>query len=184
MSQDAKYSLWIEPPPYIAMRFNSLIEALAREHAGPLFTSHITLLGSISGDLDELKAHASKLSSASGNFEVRLESLGHEDDHYRCLYLLAEPSSELLSLRHEAERVFVGSRDVPLASEIFKPHMSILYGNINQEAKANLINTLGSALGCNFRAEGVSLYKTDGPPARWSRVGGPYNFSWMNSKHA
>ncbi len=155
------------------MRFNSLIEALAREHPpSPLFTSHITLLGGIRGAEDELLQGLNELAGALKPFEVRLEGLaGHEDSFYRCLYLRAEPSEELLDARRQAERLFAGFRDEATGGEAFMPHLSILYGRMDHEARQKMINSLGSALGCSFESEGVSLYRTDGAPAGWARAG-------------
>ena len=160
------------------MRFNSLIEALAREHPpSPLFASHITLLGGIRGAEDDLLQGLNELAGAIQPFQVRLEGLaGHEDSFYRCLYLRAEPSEELLRARKEAERIFTRFRNEASEGEAFMPHLSILYGRIDNEARQMMINSLGSALGCNFRAESVSLYRTDGAPAEWSRAGGQYPF--------
>ncbi len=160
------------------MRFNSLIEALAREHPpSPLFSSHITLLGGIQGAEDELLQGLNELAGALQPFEVRLEGLaGLEDSFYRCLYLRAEPSEELLRARRQAERIFARFRDEGSVGEEFMPHLSILYGRIDNEARETMINSLGSALGCNFKAEGASLYMTEGAPAQWTRAGGPHLF--------
>ena len=171
MTQDAGYAIWIEPPAFLAVRLNALIDALSVQHGGPRFSAHVTLLGGISGREQDLLRALGSLASALSPFEMTLAGVGREDYFYRCLYLYAEPLRELLSARQEAERLFAGFRDEASVGEAFMPHMSLLYGDIDNSSKEDIIQSIGGAVTANFTVDGLSLYRTDGDVPQWKRVG-------------
>lgn len=72
--------------------------------------------------------------------------------------------------RARAEEAFGAFRGQALA-EGFMPHMSLLYGDIDNSLKDDIIQGIGSALAANFTVEGISLYRVDGDVSGWSRVG-------------
>ncbi|MCK4910344.1 MAG: 2'-5' RNA ligase family protein [Thermodesulfovibrionales bacterium] len=170
MSDDAGYALWIEPPAFLAVRLNALIDALSAQHGGPRFSAHITLLSGISGDEEALKQATGSLASALSPFEMRLSGVGREDYYFRCLYLLAELSGSLNEAREMAEEVF-GAFRVSGRSEKYMPHMSLLYGDIDDPAKDAIIQGIGGAVTANFTVEGLSLYRVHGDVSGWKRVG-------------
>ncbi len=106
------------------------------------------------------------LASALSPFEVRLSGVGREESYFRSLYVPAEPSGPLTEARARAEEVFGGA-----ASEEFVPHMSLLYGDIDNSAKDDIIKTIGSAVTANFTVEGLSLYRVGMDVHGWERVG-------------
>lgn len=175
MSENARYALWIEPPGFLSMRLNALIDAFAVQYGGPRFSSHVTLLGGISADEEDLLLRAlGSLVSELSPFEIRLAGVGREDSFFRCLYLLAEPTGALKDARDKAEEAFGGFRaqgSSPKRLEEFLPHMSLLYGDIDDSLKDAIIQSIGSAVTANFTVEGFSLYRVDGDVPVWKRVG-------------
>ena len=174
MSEDAGYAIWIEPPAFLAVRLNALIDALSVQYGGPRFSAHVTLLGGISGDAEDLLRALGSLASALSPFEIRLSEIGREDFFFRCLYLLAEPLGPLADARGRAEEAFVRFRASGSSlerPERFVPHMSILYGDIDNSSKEDIIQSIGGAVTANFTVEGLSLYRVDGDVPEWKRVG-------------
>jgi len=178
MSQDAGYALWIEPPAFLAVRLNALIEALSAQYGGPGFSAHVTLLSGLSGDEEDLLRAAGALASALSPFEMRLSGVGREDSFFRCLYLLAEPTGPLAQARLRAEEAFGGqfrasgsSLEGPERPEKYIPHLSLLYGDIDNSSKDAVIQSIGSAVAANFTVDGLSLYRVDGDVSGWKRVG-------------
>ncbi len=176
MSDDAGYALWIEPPAFLAVRLNALIDAFSTQHGGPRFSAHVTLLSGITGDEEALKRATGSLASALSPFEVRLSGVGREDLYFRCLYLRAEKSGLLEDARARAEDAFGAFRG-QASDGGFMPHMSLLYGDIDNSLKDDIIQGIGSALAANFTVEGISLYRVDGDVSGWSRVGDVFPFT-------
>ena len=56
----------------------------------------------------------------------------------------------------------------------FEPHLSLVYGDLDEAAKKDLAAGLDAVLATGFRAEALSLWDTGGPPSKWRRVGGPF----------
>jgi 2'-5' RNA ligase len=167
--ESAKYSLWIEPPAFVALRFNALIEALSSQHNGFKFTSHITLLGNLTGEPAMLIEKARALAESSKAFDVKLDGLGHGKSMYQALYLRAVGEG-LFKCREDAERLFAPNMgEAP--NTAFNPHLSIFYGTLTPEARDTIITSMGGALGATFKAEGITLYKTSGQPAYWRQTG-------------
>lgn len=167
---EGRYALWIEPPGYLAVRFDALIEALAASHGGPRFRSHITLLGGIEGREPELMRCARSLAARLRPFDLRLDGLGMEDEYFRALYLRAEKAGGLIEARRLAEEEFApyiddGSRHG------YGPHMSLWYGDLEAARKEDIIRGMGGGLGALFRVDGISLYRTGGAPHEWARAG-------------
>ncbi len=174
MSNDAGYALWIEPPAFLAVRLNALIDALSVQYGAPRFSAHVTLLGGLSGEEENLLSAAGSLASALSPFEMTLAGVGREDSYFRCLYLLAAPSGPLMGARGKAEEAFVRFRASGAAlerPERFMPHMSLLYGDIDNSSKEAIIQSIGGTVTANFTAEGLSLYRVDGDIGSWRRVG-------------
>ncbi len=189
MSQDAGYALWIEPPAFLAVRLNALIEALSAQYGGPGFSAHVTVLGGLKGDEEDLLLAAGALASAMPPFEIRLSGVGREDSFFRCLYLLAEPTSSLMEARLRAEEAFLKFRaqggssersersERPEKPEKYIPHLSLLYVDIDNSSKDAVIQSIGSAVTANFTVESMSLYRVDGDVPGWRRVGEVFPFT-------
>jgi 2'-5' RNA ligase len=171
----SRYSLWLEPPAYLALRLNALIEALALSHGGPRFNAHITLLGGLEGAeatlLDTAKALAARLEP----FDVKLADVGMEDEYYRAIFLRAEKGEAFMEARRLAEEAF-GLYMADGSPREFEPHLSLFYGDLEAERKEDIIRGMGGVAGTSFRVEGINLYRTGGPPHAWARIGSEIQF--------
>jgi len=92
-------------------------------------------------------------------------AIGYEQTCFRSLYLLAEPSAQLMAL-HEAGQLALGAG--PLAH---MPHLSLLYSDVTEDQKPSIIDTIDIPLPLTARFDAVELWARDQPEVHsWYRV--------------
>jgi hypothetical protein len=97
---------------------------------------------------------------------VRFTALGHEPVYFRSLYLLPEPSAQLMSLHQAAQRTWTADPGWP-----FLPHLSLLYSDIPEEQKHPIIDTINILLPLIVRFDAIELWaRRDLEVAGWYRV--------------
>ncbi|MDH3309839.1 MAG: 2'-5' RNA ligase family protein [Gammaproteobacteria bacterium] len=158
MRQAPRFSLWLRLPREAHERFQSLIAKLSARLGTPLFEPHITLLGGLSGSEEALRRQTRALAGATAPFEVRLLEVGCLDEYYRCLFVKIALSRALQEVHAVARRFFDQSLDAD-----FTPHLSLVYGNLEEKEKENILDDIGRDFYENLRLEELGLYDTSGP---------------------
>lgn len=161
------FSLWLTPPPAVREPFGRLIEALSQRLGTPRFEPHITLCGSGDFTEEEVLARADALAARLAPVPIHLTELGYTDAYFRCLFVRAERSDELLA----AHRVACEQFGTPPAPD-FMPHLSLVYGTFTRGQKERLMDEMGRRIDMRFYATGLSVCPPAGAPESW-RVFGP-----------
>jgi 2'-5' RNA ligase len=161
-----KFSLWLMPPNNISRRLKPFVLRLSKRFASPVFEPHVTLLGRLEGTEAEFRSKASILASRLTPIRIELEEMGYLDEYFRCLFIRVARSRDLLA----AYRTAVEIVGIDNQSE-FMPHLSLLYADLDNDAKLRAIQDIGtSSQGC-FQARCIHLYSTTGSPEKWYCVG-------------
>ena len=50
------------------------------------------------------------------------------------------------------------------------PHLSLLYGELNQREKEIILNNIGREFYIDFKVKKIVLMNTDGTPSQWRKV--------------
>ena len=146
-------------------RLAGIIARLAAEHAAPVFAPHVTMAGVVESAEDAAARVLERLVAGVPPFEVTLTGFGYEPEFFRSLYLRAEPSARLTTL-HEA-----GQRAWGLDPASYRPHLSLLYSHLREEAKPAIADGLGLALPVTIRVDAAEIwadFRDD--VTRWRRV--------------
>ena len=146
-------------------RLAGIIARLAAEHAAPVFAPHVTMAGVVESAEDAAVRVHERLVAGVPPFEVTLTGLGYEPEFFRSLYLRAEPSARLIAL-HEA-----GQRAWGLDPAPYRPHLSLLYSHLREEAKPAIADGLGLAPPVTIRVDAAEIwadFRDD--VTRWRRV--------------
>jgi 2'-5' RNA ligase len=160
------YHLWVKPDGEAHRRFASLIVRLAQEMNAPVFEPHMTLLGNLGGEEEELVGRTTQLAAALKPFEVALGTPDCRDTYFQCVFLHAADTPLLLDAHRLARRLF---DHAPLAS--YMPHLSLLYGLYPVERKRMVIARLPGDLPQSIHVEAVSLIRTDSDdPKDWHEM--------------
>ncbi len=156
------YHLFIEADDADIQR---TISALAESFGGPVFPAHVTLLSGIAdADRAVLTEKAERLASGSRPFEITIGGAGMDDAYFRALYLRVHPSEALVALHVRAKETF------PSEPSLYMPHLSLLYGNYEEERKRAALATLLVPEGKTILVDRFSLYHTEGTVADWQKV--------------
>lgn len=152
------------PPPAVHDRFAQIIDTLSERLGTPRFVPHITLAGGAGPEADAV-AHTESLAAKLAPVAVRLTEADYAEAYFRCLYVQAEHTPELLAAHRTAAERF---GEPPEAD--FMPHLSLVYGDLPASAKEELLCQIGWEFETRFIANRVSLCLPVGPPDRWPLV--------------
>jgi 2'-5' RNA ligase len=157
--------LWLLLSGSVHDRFATLIHTLSRRLGTPRFIPHITLAGSIDLPADEIVSRAANLATRLASIPLRLTDVGWTEEYYRCLFIRAEHSPELLAAHHAA------CTDLGRAPDAeFMPHLSLVYGNLTEDRKAQIVNDIGQRYDIATDANRIGLCLAAGSPEQWRLI--------------
>jgi 2'-5' RNA ligase len=159
------YHLWLKPGGAASDLLSKTIVRLSRELRTPVFEPHVTLAGPLEGSEQKLIERADRLGALLAPFEIVLDEPRHGPDYFRCMFMRAEPGIALMHANATAARVF------SLPDRPYMPHVSLVYGSLNQEERQRVVSTLPGDLRLSFTATGFDLIRSDSPePKDWHSV--------------
>ena len=133
-----KVAAWLVPSQPGHHRLASVIRALASRLGTHSFQPHITLCAGECG-ASNMEAMATRVAAAvRGPVPLTVASIGNSDDYYRCLFVEFVAGSEVLELRAAA------LREIGPDAREFRPHVSLLYAELEAEARAHLAAEMAS----------------------------------------
>lgn len=161
------YSIWLIPPGKLLIDLSNLITQLSKKYNCPNFTPHLTLLGGILGQQDEVVEKTDLLFSKIKSFDIKLlPNIGYEDIWTKALFIEAEETSQLMTANKKAGAVF------NLNTGGYKPHVSLMYTEdipikerIRVSKQINLKQTIDQ-----FEVDSLYLYETLGFVKDWRLV--------------
>jgi 2'-5' RNA ligase len=145
-------SVWIRPAGEALDRLQHVIHVVHRRGGGPRFQPHLTLLSGSETTQADAEVKLKRLASRLQPFEIRLGRIEWRAEYFRCLYAAAEPSAELAAAQRAAYDAFEMNPPPP-----FEPHVSLLYGNLDEALKKELAAEAGGKLDVSFTATAVHL---------------------------
>jgi 2'-5' RNA ligase len=161
-AQAVGVSLWLSPGGEEAAAMATLIGEMSGRFGTPRFEPHLTLLGGLGTPEDEAGEKALRLAGRLRPVPMPLREVTGEPAFFRCLYAAVEAGPELESARAEALALFA-----PEPERAFRPHLSLVYGRLAPEAKAELARALRPRLPGAILARHLDLVRTQGPPEHW-----------------
>lgn len=160
-----RYALWLAPAQPQAARLEALIAELSERHRTPAFVPHVTLLGGIAGDELDLAHRVRQLADRLHRLWLEPIGLDCDDDYFRSLFLSLRLDPRLQAARTAAEAMFqVG------AEQVYRPHLSLMYGGPSSRVKALVAQKLASLAFSSLDVDGLVLCETAGMPASWRAV--------------
>ncbi len=168
--------MWIAPSGKVHDDLKGLILNLSRRYGTVDFEPHVTLIGGLEGNEQELAAKSEEL-ARTAPFRVRLlPNPEHSDEYFKCVFLRCEKTPELAELNRMAVSLF-GRADGPE----FAPHLSLVYGRLGPTAREEIVRELapGFAVPVEFTVSGLHFMLTDRHPAAEIRA---FNFNREHSR--
>ncbi|WWC87632.1 uncharacterized protein L201_002522 [Kwoniella dendrophila CBS 6074] len=181
----AAYALWLVPSnSQQNQQIQDVINELSSlEHPSPIFVPHITLIHPIplSTRLNDIHKTLKEAISATINntaksdaevLKVELNKAEKGSKYYQCILApINKNNDRLLELRKQVEEKF----DIGNLPEYF-PHLSLLYGNLREKRKDELVDIAQSKLdqlnGINsLEVNEVVIVSCVGTAEKWEIVG-------------
>lgn len=159
------YTLWLQPDGEVYKRFAELILKLAKSYNGPIFQPHVTLLGGIEQQEEQVLERTRQLSVGKNPFTVTLEDINYENYYFRTLFVRAALTEPLRELNDQARKLF--NMEIPP----YMPHLSLLYGTYPRDLKEKIVNEIGKKQSAEFTAGGIHIIKSTGDESTWHEVG-------------
>jgi 2'-5' RNA ligase len=178
----ASYSLWLRPPPASPLgRLTArLIEESSSSLGTPRFVPHVTLLGGFhAGSHEEALASTRALARTLRALRCQPVCRGTHVEagqlFYQCVYWRMELDEQLVRAHEEARQAF----NAPASPcSVFMPHLSLVYGDVSEEAKAACVASATAEVANHLAEEerafaplSLSLWWTpSGETERWVQI--------------
>ncbi|XP_037422587.1 cyclic phosphodiesterase-like [Triticum dicoccoides] len=161
-SPEEVYSVWALPPEPVRDRLRGLMAGLRAAHGGPPFEPHATVVGAVRmrrpAAIQALRAAA--VAAGVAPYTARVTGVARGDFFYQCVYLLLEPTPEVIQTSDHFCAHFGFQRSTP-----YMPHVSLLYGDLTDEEKEaarKKVEEMDSEIsGLQFEISELALYRTD-----------------------
>ena len=151
-------SLWLVPPVTLRAEIATVIDHYAEQLSTPHFIPHLTLLTGVNAATE---AQLRTLADACLGMMIEPEGIATGDDFYHCVFVAVNASPELQRVRAAAERIFATS------GEPFRPHMSLVYGDLPRETRESVAREIDATRFMPFAPEVLEAVETEGTPERW-----------------
>ena len=159
---DELFSLWLIPPKELTKKYTDIIIKLGNKHNAPVFSPHITLLGNIKNKKTIL-LKTSQMVQIIKPFTIKLTNVSYLNEYYKCVFLLAKKSKELINTNDIAKRIFYRE------NEEFIPHLSLMYGKYDEKTKKEIAAKLGT-FNDSFTIDKIAVVTAGDIPKDWNIV--------------
>lgn len=153
------------PPEKVYNKLAEIILKLSKNHNSPNFMPHVTLLGSIFSSEKKMFLKTSQLVTFLHPFEIELTKVDYLDEYFRCLFIRAVGTKELIHANLKAREIFNRQRD-----QKFMPHLSLMYGNFDTKLKEKIIAEIGREFNLKFKIKSIHLISDEGEPEEWFKI--------------
>lgn len=118
--------------------YQDWIRNLAEKANAPVFSPHITLMGSI--HTDDVISYRNAIFPIVNNIRkinIDFKEIQMEEIIWRAMYFLVEPKGELTKIHHKLVNALhkIGAKK----ESHYLPHLSLLYAEFSKEEKQNLL---------------------------------------------
>jgi 2'-5' RNA ligase len=160
-----KYSLWFMPEGNIYQKLSDLISQLSKKYSAPYFEPHITILHSLAMPEEEMIKKTSELAIRIHPFRIELTTTDYLDEYFRCFFVRAGKTVELINANLKAREIFNRKSDPK-----YMPHLSLLYGNFPSKIKEEIIEEIGREFDESFEIKSIHLFSSEEDIGKWHRI--------------
>ncbi len=160
-----EYSIWVMPNGRAARNVAKTILDISKSNGTVSFDPHVTLLGYISGDRQDIIKKTRRLSSKLCRMPIRFGGVSHSGRYTMPLFIKMRASPELFRAHRLAEKEFEAR------STKFAPHMSLMYASLAKSRRLKLLSGIdANYFGDGFNADTIRLYARRWEGKEWKKV--------------
>lgn len=170
MTKATGYSLFLVPNSSSAIygELHTIIVTLAKEHEGPVFVPHVTLIGGMCEDESSICQKTEELAHQSQPFTIQMGDLGSNSIFFQILFSIVAHSAELMNLNKRAQSIF------HMNTNKYFPHLSLAYGDYSEEQVNEMMRRVDAQhptlIEASFTVETIEVWSTEGEVKDWFKV--------------
>ena len=156
-------SIWLIPAREDAQYIQAIINNLSTNYQAPVFSPHCTLYSPIDLPKAELKKILERSAKNMKSFYVKNIMISHTEDLWKTIFIKLLRSSELEQLQQEVISQFQVEQPYK-----FSPHISLLYKEIPDKKKEDIIRNL--QVKNSFKMNKIAAVQTGPNVDNWETV--------------
>ena len=156
-------SIWLIPAREDAQYIQAIINNLSTNYQAPVFSPHCTLYSSIDLPKAELNKILERSAKNMKSFYVKNIMISHTEDLWKTIFIELLRSSELEQLQQEVISQFQVEQPYK-----FSPHISLLYKELPDKKKENIIRNL--QVKNSFKMDKIAAVRTGPNVDNWETV--------------
>ena len=156
-------SIWLIPSREDAQYIKVIIDNLSINYQAPVFSPHCTLYSPIDLPKAELKKILERSAKNMKSFYVKNIMISHTEDLWKTIFIELLRSSELEQLQQEVISQFQVEQPYN-----FSPHISLLYKEIPDKIKEDIIRNL--QVKNSFKMDKIAAVRTGPNVDNWETV--------------
>jgi 2'-5' RNA ligase len=159
------YAIWFIPTGELYKGLHRLIIDLSIKFKTPSFEPHITLIGEITENEATSILYTAEIASTISHFDLELDSIDYSDNYFKCFFLKAHKTKELVQANRYARRIFNRETETQ-----YIPHLSLIYGYLPEQEKVTLQNEMQKEISIHFEVNSLHLISIQGGIKNWHKV--------------
>lgn len=166
------YSFWLLLSDKSENMVSEWMSRFREAYPSPEFKPHLTLLGLDSERTGnflqerDLENAAISVASEVRSFQLEMDGIDGNDHPYQPFYIQIKSSQTLISLRKK----LIFRLNMQPQPETYNPHVSLLYGNMDQRMRQSLIRDIPVRPSGKLVSAGIGLVRVSGTPESWDMV--------------
>ena len=156
-------SIWLIPAPKDAQYIQGIINNLATTYQAPVFDSHCTLYSPTELPAAELKKILEQSANNMKSFYVKKSMISHTENIWKTIFIELLRSPELEQLQQAVISQFPNGQPYE-----FLPHISLLYKEMSDKKKENIIRNL--QVKNSFKMDKIAAVRTGPNVDNWATV--------------
>ncbi|AMJ62416.1 2'-5' RNA ligase family protein [Bosea sp. PAMC 26642] len=160
----AIHSIWLMPCSADGAILSDIAAGLSHRFGTPLFTPHLTMKGDSDLPLPTLEAEIAQAAAETAGFSEAVAEIETGEAYFRSFYARFAVTPALAKLKQQLDGQ---------ATDVFLPHVSLLYGPVAAEQKAEAAKETARALvGRTIRFDRLCVVTSgqDIPITQWRSV--------------
>jgi 2'-5' RNA ligase len=156
-------SIWLIPAPEDAQYLQAIINNLAVNYQAPVFDSHCTLYSRTNLPAAEVKQILEQSAKNIKSFCVKKATISHTENIWKTIFIELLGSPELEQLQQAVISQFPKGQPYE-----FLPHISLLYKEIPDKKKEDIIRNL--QVKNSFKMDKIAAVRTGPNVDNWATV--------------
>lgn len=131
-----KYTIWTAPSEPLYSQLQGIIDDLGAKYNAPHFPPHMTILGSVEAELEDVKHKVEKVAKKFVPFEVILGPVSFSTTFFQSVFVRVNSNASLLQLNLDLKQ------KLDKENNVFMPHISLMYGDHDMETREKITHDL------------------------------------------